>query len=317
MRKLKVSGAVLLVLALVFAVAELVLRAGVPRNGTTPFRLSEIEGVASELRPGFRTLYKGHEIEINADGLRGPELSGPEEGVRRVALFGDSMTFGNGVALGDTLGVRLAEHLAAGGARAQVLNCGVPGYNADQVSRVVAERVGALAPDTVVYVFFANDVEPTPSWDAIDPTAEIDAFHDFPLRSAFLEWTKSHVKLLLQRLGVKTSRRTHEWSRHEYASGRETFLEALRRMDAACEEIGARFLVASYPFLALPGHDPFTPIYESAHADLRELGIELVDFGGAFSPGEDLTDHWVSAFDMHPDGETHGRVAELLAERLL
>ena len=55
-----------------------------------------------ELKPGYKGVYYGHPIEINSDGFRDYEYSlDKPEGVYRIALFGDSMCFGQGLALED------------------------------------------------------------------------------------------------------------------------------------------------------------------------------------------------------------------------
>ena len=37
----------------------------------------ELVGLSAEFRPGFTTLYKGHQVSINSDGFRGPERDRP------------------------------------------------------------------------------------------------------------------------------------------------------------------------------------------------------------------------------------------------
>lgn len=310
----------MLVLALFLVgatLAELAFRARVPRNESTPFRTSELPGVCWELRKGFRTLYRGIPIEINSAGFRGPEFGPPVAGARRIALVGDSMVFGNGVAFGDTLGACLARRLAREGIPAQVLNCGVPGYNAEDVAGVLEARVLPLEPDTVVYVYFSNDLEPAQEVDAIPPDAVIDAFAGFPLRSALLEWTQTRIKLALQRVGVHTALRTPELSAQEFARGRLAFVRALRGMKLACERAGVRLHVVAYPFLCPPGMDPFAPIDASVARECRALGLDFHRGARAFEPGEDLTRYWAGDFDMHPNGAANASVADLLVEKVL
>lgn len=315
-RKLRAAALGLALCATAFAAGELGVRSRVPRSGVTPFRLSDVEGVSSELRPGFRTLYKGFEVEINSRGFRGPEPEPPRPGVRRIALVGDSMVFGNGVGWEDTLGVRLERRLAERGVEARVLNCGVPGHNAQDAAALLGPRVLPQAPDTVVYVFFSNDLEPTREWGEIPPEAVLDSFHGFPLGSALLEWLAVHLKVELQRRGVSTSKRTPAMSARELERGRAAFRRAVEGMRDDCRRSGARFLVAAYPFLCPPGTNPFEPLDEGARAVCAELDVEFLALADAFAPGEDLTRYWSSAFDIHPNGAAHDRAAEHLARVL-
>lgn len=305
-----VTGAVL-------AGAELWLRTRVPHCGVTPFRVSEVPGLASEFRPGFTTLYKGFETSFNSDGYRGPEFPAREEGVLRVALVGDSFTYGTAVAFEDTLGEQLERELAARGVPAQVLNFGVPGYGAQNVAAVVEHRALPLDPDVVLYVFYSNDVDPPSEWEEIPPDAVIDGMYGFPLHSALAQWANVMVKRVALKLGRQLARRTPEYSRQSYTEGGgERVRDALGRMTAACADADVRFAMAVFPHLTRVDLNPFRPIDELALADARALGIEALDLVAAF-PGEtDLSGYWASVFDSHPSPEGHAKVARYLAETL-
>lgn len=90
-------------------------------------------------------------ITTTADGLRGgtdPAPQKPRHGPR-VAIFGCSQTFGEGVSDTDTYAARLAEEVP----QAVVLNFGVHGYGTDQML-LRYERDGLRhAPDVVVLAF--------------------------------------------------------------------------------------------------------------------------------------------------------------------
>jgi len=93
-----------------------------------------------ELRPGAVAAAEV-DYRINAAGLRGPEVEEEKSaGVVRVAVLGDSIAFGYGVAEADAFPRQLEGLLNTGrrDGRAEVLNFGVPGYNLDQELEVVA-----------------------------------------------------------------------------------------------------------------------------------------------------------------------------------
>lgn len=99
---------------------------------------------------------------INALGFRGPEVGPKPAGTYRVAVVGDSATFGSMVDEDErTLPGRLAVLLnAAGrGARFEVINAGVPGYNVRQIYYTLLYKVLPLKPDLVVYNLFPNDMD--------------------------------------------------------------------------------------------------------------------------------------------------------------
>jgi len=308
---------VAVVSAVVLGGAELLLRRHVPHCSVTPFRNSDVPGLMAELRPGFETLYRGHDVRINGEGYRGPGWPAPREGVMRVALVGDSFTFGNAVAFEDTLGVGLEAALEERGVDADVLNMGVPGYAAENVAAVVEHRALGYGPDVVVYVFFANDVEPPLVEREIPPDAEIDAMHGFPLRSALAQWTLVMVKRAALGFGVQLGSKTAEdWEAIYDSGGRDRYLSALERMRATCDAAGVRFVVAVFPFLTRLDLSPTGPVERRAIEDAEALGIDVVPLVEAFGDEGDLTRYRASVFDSHPSGEGHRRAAAWLAMAL-
>jgi hypothetical protein len=61
-------------------------------------RPSAIEGLSYELVPGFEGRFAGFQIRVNDDGLRGANVEREPDPKRlRIAVIGDSTTFGYGV----------------------------------------------------------------------------------------------------------------------------------------------------------------------------------------------------------------------------
>ena len=115
-----------------------------------------------ELRPGALARAEV-EYRVNAEGLRGPEVTVEKpDGVRRVAVLGDSIAFGYWVAEEDTFGRQLEamlNDLRGDGTPVEVLSFGVPGYNLDQEIETLRSRALAFEPDVVVLAFCLNDLE--------------------------------------------------------------------------------------------------------------------------------------------------------------
>jgi len=299
-------------------VGECAVRARVPDNGVTPFRAGTLDGLASELRPGFATRYRGFDVSVNSSGFRGPEIAPRRAGELRVALVGDSFTFGNGVAFEDTLGERLARELARLGRPAAVFNCGVPGYNAGHAAITARERALALDLDLLVYVFFANDLEPSPERHEVPEDAVIDPLHGFPLRSALGQWCAVHVKRWLASRGVDVDARTRAaWHANLEQGGSARLEAALDELAAACAARGVPLVVAIYPFLAPPETNPFAEVDDFAATACAARALPCVELREAFPDDSALYGYWSSTWDSHPDGAGHQRAAELLAPRLL
>jgi lysophospholipase L1-like esterase len=123
-------------------------------------RQSTVPDLIYELRPGLETCFQGVRVRTDGEGLRvGGAVAKPRgPGAFRILLLGDSQAFGWGLADGDTLGVRLAEALAAPASPVEVVNAGVPGYNTAQEAAFLRARGSAYRPDCVILLYIGNDL---------------------------------------------------------------------------------------------------------------------------------------------------------------
>lgn len=145
------------------------------------------------LRPGAHQPIAGTdgEYRVNADGFRDRDVLVPKPaGTFRIALVGDSLTFGYAVRDADTMPRQLERALTgpAGGPAIEVLNLGVSGYNPYTEAALFADVGPRYAPDLVLVQFCVNDLnDPTLHFDfstraALPPLPDI-AFPDPSLRA--------------------------------------------------------------------------------------------------------------------------------------
>lgn len=89
-------------------------------------------------------------VTINSQGLRSNKefTPKPAEGIKRIAVFGDSCTFGEEVDDDQTLPYYLERYLAD----AEVLNYGVHGYGLGQMALLLEDEGFFLHPDHIVVV---------------------------------------------------------------------------------------------------------------------------------------------------------------------
>ncbi|MEO7859285.1 MAG: SGNH/GDSL hydrolase family protein [Nitrospirales bacterium] len=73
----------------------------------------------------------------------------------RIALIGDSFTFGEAVRFEDTWGTILGKSM---GGRCQILNFGIPAYGIDQIYLRYLQDVRSWHPDLVIFSFINNDL---------------------------------------------------------------------------------------------------------------------------------------------------------------
>lgn len=124
-------------------------------------RRSPDERIVYELRPGTRGRFLGHEVQINALGMRDRERTAEKPaGVFRILVLGDSHLFGYGVGQDESFAAVLEALLEARApGRFEVLNTGIPGYNTVMETRVFERRADELAPDLVLIHFVENDMD--------------------------------------------------------------------------------------------------------------------------------------------------------------
>jgi hypothetical protein len=152
----------LLALALAEGGARL---AGVATLGFTDpiFRSSDAPGVSYELRPGARGYTWGRTwVEANAFGMRGPDVALEKPaGTWRVGVFGDSVTFGQGVPDEETYPRvaerRLRDEYGASGWRFEVLNFGLPAYNISNIVSSFVEKGVRFDLDAAVLAPIVED----------------------------------------------------------------------------------------------------------------------------------------------------------------
>ena len=114
-------------------------------------------------RIGWELVPDNPDRDHNADGFRGPKrtLSKPADTVR-IAVLGDSITYGLGVDYDQTYSAELERMLLEQGESVEVLNFGVPGFNSYQELAILGDRVWQFDPDLVIMTFSTDDVETTP-----------------------------------------------------------------------------------------------------------------------------------------------------------
>ncbi len=111
-----------------------------------------------ELRPNAEI---SNMIKINSDGFRDKEYSQAKpKNVFRIAVVGDSVTFGWRQRLEDTYPKKLEQLLQtnpSANIQFEVLNFGIGGYNAEQEVELIKTKVLHYQPDLILIGFCPND----------------------------------------------------------------------------------------------------------------------------------------------------------------
>jgi len=111
------------------------------------------------LAPNQHAFSADKPVTINAQGLRGSEISETRDASRTRLLFlGDSIVFGYGVADEDVVTARVHDRLERAGIASEVVNTAVPAYNTQQEIGYLEREGLRYAPDWVVLGVCWNDI---------------------------------------------------------------------------------------------------------------------------------------------------------------
>jgi GDSL-like Lipase/Acylhydrolase family len=264
-----------------------------------------------------RRWYDAHAAEISAAGFREREYSPhAAAGVVRIAVIGDSFTFGSGIELNQRLTNRLEAELNRRGGRFEVLNFGKPGHETEHEIETLRQVLDEAHPDFVLVQWFVNDVEgrnkQRPQPLPLLPSIRVDYFlkrHSalyFFLNKGWVQlqvsqgWVKSKDDYMKERFGDPHSPASE--------AGTRAFKELLLMPRAAGIGVGA-FL---YPPLDGIDGDPkrFSNgfIIDRTLATCREINVRCVDLRPDLMRLQPLEKRWANELDHHPSGETN-RVA--------
>jgi hypothetical protein len=259
-----------------------------------------------------------HAGEFDADGFRTrPYSEFPSKGVTRIAVIGDSFTFGSGIEIGDRVTNLIEEELNARGTQSfEVLNFGKTGQETEDEIETLQTVLARAHPHFVLLQWFVNDVEARPKrrpepWPLL-PSARVDYF--LKARSAlYFLLNRGWLQLQLNRGWVQTY---EDYMRERFMDPRapvsieatRTFATLLTMPRAAGVEVGG-FL---YPQLEAvggdPGRFPNEFLLERTLATCHALDVRCVDLRGPLAQLRPPERRWVNQFDHHPSAEAN-RVA--------
>lgn len=263
------------------------------------------------------------DVHINAAGYRGP-LRARERGdeILRLALVGDSFTFGHGVPYEASWGAVLEGSLPEG---AEVLNFAISGYDVHDVGATLRTVALDWSPDRVLYGFFLNDLlvgeqgaDPqADAWRGVDE-AEL---HDQLFGEQ--EGLAARSRLLGQIERVLAMRRIDRLTQDIYAAAAtpgsvhfEAWRSGLERMAADCAGAGIPLDVVVFPeLIRLDATHPLRPAYAAVEEAARALGLGVVQVLPAWE-GQEASELWVHPTDHHPNEIGHAAAAAAVLEHL-
>ena len=294
---------------------------------------SQIPGLFYELKPASSVVIDGALNEINSLGMRDREVAQQKaDGIFRIAVVGDSLTYGWRVAIEDCYVKKLEALLNQKARRIEVLNFGVSGYNTEQELIVLREKVLGFEPDLVIVGFVANDILFSTSVEAIvfakrDRTfgrqaqeAErlLDEYTPRKARDALPPWLTWSKLACVVWQSIENARKGDFLVSYYRNGERWSALEnALRNIKTLLDEKEIPVFVALIP-------EDYRTLYnkrrdeirEKLTAALTEIGFPYIDLVHAYE-GKSVEDLIINDQDPHPNASGHAIAAQAIHQALV
>ncbi len=278
----------------------------VKMTGRTP-------GLRFEHRPDVRAQLMGVVVATNSDGLREREISRDKsEGTVRIAVVGDSITFGWGVPQNQTYVRQLEEILnveqpVEGQHRYETLNFGVGNYAISDVANMLEYKALSYHPDLIIYGAFLNDAE----------SADVAVSSPWILHhSLSAVWLWGRVDRLLRMLGLREDYLNYYLDLYkEGGAGQRLVRDEMQRMARLCAEKGIPLIVAFLPELHTHLDDPFSIVTQVYRQEALDVGAIFVDLRQGL-PDNGRETFWVSADDAHPNARAMALYAPRIVEKI-
>jgi hypothetical protein len=260
-----------------------------------------------------------HPPNLNHWGFREKEFSlKPPSGTYRIAIVGDSFTYGQGISVRDRFSNILEQRLNGNGGRYEVLNFGRPGAETVDHVEILRDAVLGTEPNYVLLQWLINDVEgkdsnPPRAWRLL-PSDTLSALlhrHSALYYLINQEWVK-----LQHRFGLIEGYQSYMERRFQDPQS-DSSREAKATLDTffrVCKDRDIPFGVVLFPALSrnLTRDYPFAFLMDRVLATCRTQGVTCLDLRDTYAAVASPSSLWVNRFDPHPGPLANSLAAEAI-----
>ena len=241
------------------------------------------------------------------------------EGVRRIGVIGDSITFGGGIKnQNDRFSNLLEDSLNKEGKNVQVYNLGKPGYDTDGELGEY-EKFRHLNFDIIVWQYFLNDIQPlgkSTGTPIINKNSQRAKIIDFLSQKSFFfdfmywRFSQKYQKTFAQLKDADIAQYNNPEVFGAHKNQIEGFLKELKEEDK-------KVIVIIFPFIHLLGPNyPAGDIHKELGQIFKDGGADaVIDLLDDLENG-DPKKLMASRFDSHPNESVHALAAQRLFEVL-
>jgi hypothetical protein len=250
---------------------------------------------------------------LNNHGFRGPDFAARKpSGTRRIAVLGDSFTFGEGVRWQDTFAKRVQDQLRVELQPAvEVLNLGHSMWGTSDEIHYLAAEGRRFAPDLVLMVYVLNDATYAQDLDLYNDFRGIYEPGGLLRRSYFLSYLKATVgreifgQMYLRSMLQSSLEQSDAWDRS---------LQLLARGRDIASAMNSRYAVVIFPFMyKLDDSYPFSELHDLVSGYAATQKIPVLDLLPSML-GEDYASLWVHPSDPHPNDRAHAIASAAISD---
>lgn len=293
--------------------------AGVSAEAATRFVFRNV--TASADGGGYFAVHRKDRASLNEQGFREHSFTFDKRADSyRIAVIGDSFTYGNGLEAPQRYTDLLDKWLPR---QFEVLNFGVPGDNTPQHLESLRDDVLPAHPDFVLLQWFVNDVEGDDlrGRPRTEPLVPIPDVHRWLNANSAL-YTVANMRWGEVQIALDWAPTYAEYlrARAQDANGEDARREwrLLHEIVETSQRAGANIGIVLFPD---PGQDlgpdyPFAFLHERVLAVCRQEAIPCIDLRADLATVKNRRALWVSPFDHHPSAKANEIAALKIIERL-
>jgi lysophospholipase L1-like esterase len=292
-------------LALLVTTSAVSLMAG---EYTARYALSDIT-TTTDNRSHFALKWKSAHVRLNSLGYRDKERDWSNSaGAYRIALIGDSYTFGQGLAEHERMSNLLEEELRRRRGAVDVVNLGNAGNNMADAVRVLRASIERVKPDFVLFQWFVNDVEipekTLPRAVAIQQQPRLEKLKVQMRRNSVLYFLAAEAwHGLLEGSGSPYAEDMLKRFGDPHSPASQRAHAALREFMQICRDEGVPLGIILVPYLtSLQSQEyPFSYLHQRVLTTCEAERVACLDLLPTFAPlmREAYRELWVNRFDSH------------------
>lgn len=277
----------------------------------------DILSTASGVNYFYRRSWPKFASEFNELKLRGSHFDIKKDSQLRIAVLGDSLTWGQGVFPRNkrfTERVEKMFHECYPDIDVEIINLGICGQNLPQHNKY-AHFVLALHPDFVLYQWYINDMEISRNHRAIlTPPLFSKKWHRFFIKRSVLYYLAHHA------WGQIRVKRGLQENYHEYLAERfadensPSSIKArkyLNKLLDKFDDAGIKVGIVLFPSFSEPMEEyPLGFLHDQVLSVCDKRDIDCLDLRSAYKPLDShYKDLWANRFDAHPSALAHSVAA--------